>query len=48
MPNTSHDITEQVEQCAWCYHYFVIGLEGEGHICDACRDAHPAREEETQ
>ena len=41
MSNTSHNITEQVEQCAYCYGYFVIGLEGEGNICDKCNDAMP-------
>lgn len=32
------DITERVEQCRVCHGYFVLGLEGEGRVCDKCRD----------
>lgn len=32
------NITESVEQCSTCHGYFVIGLEGEGKVCDKCKD----------
>ena len=33
------DITSIVAICHLCHKAFVVGEEGEGYTCDACRDA---------
>ena len=38
------NITERVEQCKTCGGYFVLGIEGEGKVCDKCRDMQDSSE----